>query len=228
MDQPTLLRERLTLASALYRRFRNQSETAYNRARHGQTQKGCGPARQDEREAERDIDLCSTAATAGRRPTFTHIATWAVRHSFRATIFRGFPSAPCLQSGGETEVVDRPRFLGLSEFGPNNIVYHEGRRHYVTGLILGAPGLEARMVTPGCALAAALSIATARYNSHCSYCAVELSAIRRSQPSFTPWRWCGPAARANHLRRRRAEAGRLRNQYPLQDHTRDSSAPLPP
>ena len=32
--------------------------------------------------------------------------------------------------------IDRFRFLGLSEFGPQNVIYHEGRRHRVSAAVL--------------------------------------------------------------------------------------------
>ncbi len=80
-----------------------------------------------------------------------------------------------LRSGNDTEVVDRPRFLGLSEFGPNNIVYHEGRRHSVIGLILGAGGLQTRTLGARlCTRCGFVHRDGEALNSHCSYCAVEL------------------------------------------------------
>jgi len=37
--------------------------------------------------------------------------------------------------------INRPRFLALSEFGPRNIIYHEGRKFRVTRTILPVPGV---------------------------------------------------------------------------------------
>ena len=45
----------------------------------------------------------------------------------------------------ETDAIDRPRFLGLTEFGPNNILYHEGRKHRVGEIIMPSDGIESRM-----------------------------------------------------------------------------------
>jgi hypothetical protein len=36
------------------------------------------------------------------------------------------------------QTLDRPRFLGLREFGPRNVIYHEGRKHRVTGCVVPA------------------------------------------------------------------------------------------
>jgi ATP-dependent helicase YprA (DUF1998 family) len=43
--------------------------------------------------------------------------------------------------------VSRPRFLALSEFGPRNIIYHEGRKYRVTRTILPAGSAESRLLT---------------------------------------------------------------------------------
>jgi len=50
------------------------------------------------------------------------------------------------EHGKETaDSIDRPRFLALSEFGPWNIIYHEGRKHRVSACILPAGDLDARI-----------------------------------------------------------------------------------
>jgi ATP-dependent helicase YprA (DUF1998 family) len=59
--------------------------------------------------------------------------------------FPRLPLRAMVTNAGEAEVVDRPRFLGLSEFGPGNVVYHEGRRHRVTGAVLPASGIDGRI-----------------------------------------------------------------------------------
>lgn len=40
------------------------------------------------------------------------------------------------------QTLDRPRFLGLREFGPRNVIYHEGRKHRVIGCVVPATGLD--------------------------------------------------------------------------------------
>ncbi len=47
----------------------------------------------------------------------------------------------------EGTFIARPRFLALSEFGPRNLIYHEGRKYRVTRTILPAGGIEARLRT---------------------------------------------------------------------------------
>ncbi|GAB4406431.1 MAG: DEAD/DEAH box helicase [Bacteroidia bacterium] len=45
---------------------------------------------------------------------------------------------------GEGHFVSRPRFLGLREFGPGNMIYHNGRRYRITGLALADATLQLR------------------------------------------------------------------------------------
>ena len=59
-----------------------------------------------------------------------------------------FPRLPLrafVSTGKEAHVIDRPRFLGLSEFGPGNVVYHEGRKHRVAACVVPAGGIEGRL-----------------------------------------------------------------------------------
>lgn len=43
------------------------------------------------------------------------------------------------------QLIDRPRFLGLTEFGPGNQIYHEGRKHRVQYAVLPPEGIEAQL-----------------------------------------------------------------------------------
>ncbi|MQL50848.1 DEAD/DEAH box helicase [Desulfofundulus thermobenzoicus] len=45
---------------------------------------------------------------------------------------------------GEGEYITRPRFLALREFGPHNIIYHNGAKYEVRGIIRSPGGLEQR------------------------------------------------------------------------------------
>jgi hypothetical protein len=50
-----------------------------------------------------------------------------------------------VSTGDRATSIERSRFLGLSEFGPWNVIYHEGRKHRVVGVVVPASGLEARL-----------------------------------------------------------------------------------
>jgi hypothetical protein len=50
--------------------------------------------------------------------------------------FLRLPLRALLETEKATHIVDRPRFLGLSEVGPRNILYHEGRKYRLIRCIL--------------------------------------------------------------------------------------------
>ena len=59
-----------------------------------------------------------------------------------------FPRLPVRASvtvANGARMIDRPRFLGLTEFGPGNQVYHEGRKHRVYATVLPPGGIEGRL-----------------------------------------------------------------------------------
>ena len=51
------------------------------------------------------------------------------------------------RSSADSDAIDRPRFLGLTEFGPLNTLYHEGRKHQVNEVVLPVDGIGARMTS---------------------------------------------------------------------------------
>jgi superfamily II DNA/RNA helicase len=61
--------------------------------------------------------------------------------------FPRLPLRALVGSRDAMQTLDRPRFLGLREFGPNNVIYHEGRKHRVTGCLIPATGLDSRLTS---------------------------------------------------------------------------------
>ena len=59
--------------------------------------------------------------------------------------FPRLPLRTLIAAAADAETVDRPRFIGLAEFGPGNVIYHEGRRHRVEGLVVPSTGLQERL-----------------------------------------------------------------------------------
>ena len=51
------------------------------------------------------------------------------------------------RSASDSDAIDRPRFLGLTEFGPLNTLYHEGRKHQVNEVVLPVDGIGTRMTS---------------------------------------------------------------------------------
>ncbi len=101
-------------------------------------------AEQREREAKREIALLLNEGT------ITESDFYPYRYLANEGFLPGynFPRLPlrALVAGREdAHAIDRPRFIGLSEFGPQNVIYHEGRKHRVTTCILPAGGIATRM-----------------------------------------------------------------------------------
>ncbi|MGI8826222.1 MAG: DEAD/DEAH box helicase [Chloroflexota bacterium] len=61
--------------------------------------------------------------------------------------FPRLPLRALVGSRDAMQALDRPRFLGLREFGPRNVIYHEGRKHRVTGCVVPATGLDSRLTS---------------------------------------------------------------------------------
>jgi superfamily II DNA/RNA helicase/very-short-patch-repair endonuclease len=101
-------------------------------------------AEQREREARREIELLLNRSSRTEADFYTY------RYLANEGFIPGynFPRLPvrALVSGTtEAHAIDRPRFLGLTEFGPGNIIYHEGRKHRVAACVMPAGGIEARI-----------------------------------------------------------------------------------
>jgi hypothetical protein len=101
-------------------------------------------AEQREREARREIELLLNRSHSPEADFYSY------RYLANEGFIPGynFPRLPvrALVSGAtEAHAIDRPRFLGLTEFGPGNVIYFEGRKHRVAGCVMPAGGIEARI-----------------------------------------------------------------------------------
>jgi hypothetical protein len=102
-------------------------------------------AEQRERESRREIELLLNRSNQTQADFYTY------RYLANEGFIPGynFPRLPvrALVSGTtEAHAIDRPRFLGLTEFGPGNVIYHEGRKHRVAACVMPAGGIEARII----------------------------------------------------------------------------------
>jgi hypothetical protein len=104
-------------------------------------------ARRREREALRQKDLlCNT----GKQDEsdfypYRYLATEGFLPGYN---FPRLPVRAFLPTGVEDGAfIARPRFLALREFGPRNVIYHEGRKYRVTRAILPAGTAESRLIT---------------------------------------------------------------------------------
>ena len=59
--------------------------------------------------------------------------------------FPRLPVRTAVTVGNGVQIIDRPRFLGLTEFAPQGQVYHEGRKHRIHASVLPPSGIEGRL-----------------------------------------------------------------------------------
>jgi hypothetical protein len=95
-------------------------------------------------EAEREVDLLLNRTN---QPTESDFYPYRYLASEGFLPGYNFPRLPlrALLEAEVTHMVDRPRFLGLSEFGPRNILYHEGRKYRMSRCVLPTGGVESRL-----------------------------------------------------------------------------------
>ncbi len=101
-------------------------------------------AEQREREAKRELDLLLNQGdtTEADFYPYRYLANEGFLPGYN---FPRLPLRALVTVGDRARALDRPRFLGLGEYGPHNVIYHEGRKHRVTSCILPAGGLESRL-----------------------------------------------------------------------------------
>ncbi len=99
-------------------------------------------------ETRRELDLLLNQQSAGRDESgfypYRYLATEGFLPGYN------FPRLPLRalvrgRSQSETHSIDRPRFLGLTEFGPRSIIYDEGRKHRVSAVVTPVDGIENRL-----------------------------------------------------------------------------------
>jgi len=101
-------------------------------------------AKQREREALREIELLLNqgAHTEAEFYPYRYLAGEGFIPGYN---FPRLPLRALVASGDQAHAIERPRFLGISEFGPRNILYHEGRKYRIGRCVVPAGGIEGRM-----------------------------------------------------------------------------------
>ena len=140
-------------------------------------------AEQREREARRELELLlnqTKDVTESDFYPYRYLATEGFLPGYN------FPRLPlrALVPGRDTaQALDRPRFLGLSEFGPWNVLYHEGRKHRVVACIVPAGGMEQRMtVAKLCKTCGYVHPGDEASVDLCAHCRTQLDADTSSYP----------------------------------------------
>lgn len=98
-------------------------------------------AEQQEREAKRDLDLLLNRGD-GLKSDYYPYRYLTAEGFIPGYNFPRLPIRALVPVRDRTEQIDRPRFIGLSEFGPNNLLYHEARRFRIASVVAPAAGVE--------------------------------------------------------------------------------------
>jgi ATP-dependent helicase YprA (DUF1998 family) len=97
-------------------------------------------ARKLRREAEAQLDLLTAVGSAIIQSDFYSYRYFASEGFLPGYSFPRLPLSAFIPgrkaATGADEFLSRPRFLAISEFGPRNIIYHEGSRYVINRVIL--------------------------------------------------------------------------------------------
>jgi hypothetical protein len=102
-------------------------------------------AEREEMEAKREIELLENRSQNSTESDFYPYRYLAAEGFLPGYNFPRLPLRAMLPTNDSTHVIDRPRFLGLREFGPRNILYHEGRKYRMARCVLPTGGVQARL-----------------------------------------------------------------------------------
>src|SRR5258706_2184741 len=99
------------------------------------------------REAEAQLDLQTASGPTLAQTDFYSYRYFASEGFLPGYSFPRLPLAayiPGLAGHREGDYIQRPRFIGIGEFGPGAVIYHEGARYQVVSVALppAEPGQE--------------------------------------------------------------------------------------
>lgn len=97
-------------------------------------------------EAERQKQLLENNTTSYEETDFYPYRYLASEGFLPGYNFPRLPLTAYIPRRGGGDFISRPRFLAISEFGPENIIYHEGAKYQVKGLRTFLADLEKRRV----------------------------------------------------------------------------------
>ncbi len=137
------------------------------------------------RNASRELEILERGQSSSGSDfnTYRYLATEGFLPGYnfpRLPLYAFIPAA-------KSAVLQRPRFLAISEFGPNSLIYHEGRAYRVTKAKLPAEGrLESgQLGTSILILCAACGAAhTDELKERCHACGSPLAGVERIETVF--------------------------------------------
>lgn len=137
------------------------------------------------RNASRELEIleCGKASNSSDFYTYRYLATEGFLPGYnfpRLPLYAFIPAA-------RSAVLQRPRFLAIAEFGPNSMIYHEGRAYRVTKAKLPAEGrldsgqlsTSALILCPDCGAAH-----TDELQERCHACGTSLGGAERLDTVF--------------------------------------------
>jgi hypothetical protein len=143
-EAPDRLAAALDRWRELYRAaVRQRDEVRRQLDRPGKTRRERQELERREREARREIDLLLNEGDSTETDFYPY-RYFATEGFLPGYNFPRLPLRALVPGSDEPDIIDRPRFLGLRDFGPNNVIYHEGRKHRVFRCVLPVSGIEAR------------------------------------------------------------------------------------
>ena len=98
---------------------------------------------QRERAARREIDLLLNRTNRQEESDFYPYRYLAGEGFLPGYNFPRLPVRVSVPMRDSTQMIDRPRFLGLNEFAPRNQVYHEGRKYRIDAAVVPPSGFDA-------------------------------------------------------------------------------------
>ncbi|NLD74866.1 MAG: DUF1998 domain-containing protein, partial [Chloroflexi bacterium] len=136
-------RELFRLAMAQWEEAQRLKRASFTR-RRGQTPEGELNPDLMEREARRQRDLLFCENTRSDEGDFYPYRYLASEGFLPGYNFPALPVRAYLARGSEGEFISRPRLLAVTEFGPVNVIYHEGSKFAVNRVFLPTQDPEAR------------------------------------------------------------------------------------
>lgn len=136
----------------LYRAARAQREEQHRIAGdHSRSPEEVRIARHLRGEAENQLKLLAADEDQGEQSDFNSYRYLASEGFLPGYSFPRLPLSaflPARRRGRKEDVLSRPRFLAISEFGPQNFIYHEGARFKVERVIFPVPDTAAAGDSP--------------------------------------------------------------------------------
>jgi hypothetical protein len=175
-------------------------------------------AEQQERRAKRELDLLRNEA--GSTETDFYPYRYLANEGFIPGYnFPRLPLRALVARGDQAHAVDRPRFIGLAEFGPGNIIYREGRKHRVVSCVVPASGIEHRLTRARlCERCGCIHPGDQATVDLCTHCGVRLDDINSEFPQRL---FDQPTVRARRWTRISSEEEeRVREGYEITTHFR--------